>query len=137
VIDLTEVRSPTYCFVNVARKASNDEDEVIPPSHVPLSARQYVCACTEGDLRSNGHVTKLDNAKLANLDTLISAWPKEYKRAEIPQDITLLGSEAFNFMISKGVRKLIGMPLLQSVAPELTSKSKVTIPTIIITQDLN
>ncbi|KAG2738462.1 hypothetical protein P692DRAFT_201798404 [Suillus brevipes Sb2] len=135
VIDLTEVRSPTYCFIKAAMKASNGGDVVTPPPRVPLSARQYLCAYTEGDLRGNGHVTKLDNVKLTTLDTLVSVWPKEYKRTEIPQDVASSGSEAFNLMISEGVRKLIGMPLLQSVAPELLSKSKIPVPTITVTQD--
>ncbi|KAG2341956.1 hypothetical protein BDR05DRAFT_416375 [Suillus weaverae] len=134
VIDLADVRSPTYCFVNVARTASNGEDEVILPPRVPLSARQYMCAYTKDDLHDSGPVAKLDNVKLTKLDTLISVWPKEYKRVEIPQ-VAPSGSEAFNLTISKEVRELIGMPLLQSVAPELTTKSKALIPTITVTQD--
>ncbi|KAG1830888.1 hypothetical protein EV424DRAFT_1534817 [Suillus variegatus] len=135
VIDLTSVRSPTYCFVHVTRTAGNDEDEAIQSPRMPLSARQYLHAYTEGDLHDNGHVTKLDNVKLINLDTLISVWPKEYKRTEIPQDCASSGSEAFDFTISEQVRKLVGMPLLQSVAPELMTKSNAQIPTITITQD--
>ncbi|KAG2153528.1 uncharacterized protein EDB93DRAFT_222446 [Suillus bovinus] len=135
VIDLTEVRSPTYCFVHVARTANSGVDGGIPPPRVPLSARQYLHAYTDGDLHDDGHVTKLDSVKLINLDTLISVWPKEYKRTEIPQDVTSSGSEAFDFTLSEQVRKLVGMPLLQSVAPELTKKSNARIPTITITQD--
>ncbi|KAG2122563.1 hypothetical protein DEU56DRAFT_917736 [Suillus clintonianus] len=135
VIDLTSVRSPMYCFVNVAKTACNDEDGAIPPSRVPLSARQYLCAYAEGDLQGTGYTTKLDSVKLINLDALISVWPKEYKKRQTPQDVVSSGSEAFDFPISEEVRKLVGMSLLQSVAPELTTKRKAPIPTITITQD--
>ncbi|KAG0692160.1 hypothetical protein DFH29DRAFT_971841 [Suillus ampliporus] len=135
VIDLTEVRSPMYCFINVANMECNVEDAVIPPLHVPLSARQYLCAYTKGDLKGNGHVAKLDNVKLIHLDTLISVWPEEYKKVQTPQDVPSSGSEAFDFTFGDAVRKLLGMPVLQSVAPVLTTKPKVPIPTITITQD--
>ncbi|KAG1742772.1 uncharacterized protein EDB91DRAFT_297499 [Suillus paluster] len=135
VIDLTEVRSPMYCFVNVANTGCNVKDAVIPAPRVPLSARQYLCAYTKGDFKGNGHIKKLDNVKLINLDTLISVWPNEFKKTQTPQDVLSSGSEAFDFKISEEVRKLVGMPLLQSVAPELTTISKAPIPTITITQD--